>query len=890
MNIFKLMASLGLDTSAYDSALGGAESKAGRFGSALKRGVGTALKATGAALAAASTAVVGFAKSSVDAGMQFDSSMSQVAATMGVTVGEIQDLRKFALDMGATTAFSASQAADALNYMALAGYDAETSMQMLPNVLNLAAAGNIELATASDMVTDAQSALGLSLDETNAMVDQMAKASSKTNTSVAQLGEAILTVGGTAQYMAGGTKELTAVLGVLADNGIKGAEGGTHLRNMLLSLSKPSDDAVALLQTLGVSIFDAEGNMRSFADIFPELNAAMANMTDQQRLDAMSTLFNTRDIAAATALLSTTTDRWNELGDAIGGAAGAAQQMANTQLDNLAGDVTLFKSALEGAKIAVSDELTPTLRDFVQFGTDGVGQIAAAFSEGGLTKAMGALGDFIGKAVVKITAMVPTIVKAAGQLLTGFVDGIVDNADSIIDAAVSVIDVLIDAFSDNFPRVLGSFGEIVIKLASAIIANLPKLLSAISKAFVTIVKTIGDSLPTLIPVVVQGIVEMAQVILDNVPELLSAVLETVGALAQGLLDALPVLLDALPGIIMGIVEFMTGDALPQLLDMVLQLVQGLADGILEALPVIIEALPVIIAGIIEFLLDAIPQLVQAGVDLLTSLVDALPTIVNSIVAAIPQIINGILDAIIGAIPQLMQAGIDLLVALIQALPTIITTIVGAIPEIIGGILGALTDHLDDIIMAGVQLFVALIENLPTIIVEIVKAVPQIVSGIVSAFGSLVGKLVEVGGNLIRGLWNGINDAAGWVLEKIKGFGKKILDGIKNFFGIHSPSRLFHDVIGKNLMLGLGEGIEDYSDSAVNPMLDVADRLTEAAQIGGIPYRMRYDVANDGDMGINDGSTIGGRWTLNVYAPKMTPSEAMEAAVAAVETQQFLGLA
>ena len=196
----------------------------------LKKIGGVAAKALGAAAAATGTAMLAFGKQSIEAGMQFDSSMSQVAATMGTTVDQIQDLRDFAQEMGSKTAFSATQAADALNYMALAGYDAKTSMDMLPNVLNLAAAGGMELASASDMITDSQSALGLTLDETSKLVDKMAKASSKSNTSVAQLGDAILTVGGTAKNMAGGTTELTAALGILADNGTKGAEGGTKTK------------------------------------------------------------------------------------------------------------------------------------------------------------------------------------------------------------------------------------------------------------------------------------------------------------------------------------------------------------------------------------------------------------------------------------------------------------------------------------------------------------------------------------------------------------------------------------------------------------------------------------------------------------------------------------
>ena len=301
---------------------------------------------------------------SVKAGMDFDSAMSQVAATMGTTTDDIKDLRDYAIKMGSSTSFSATEAAEALNYMALAGYDADTSMEMLPTVLNLAAAGGMDLAAASDAVTDAQSALGLSTDETTTLIDQMAKASSKTNTSVEQLSSAILTVGGTARTMKGGTKELTAVLGVLADNGIKGSEGGTALRNILLSLQSPTDKAAKTLKEMGVSVYDSEGNMRSMTDILADMNGALSDMTGEERAKALSSVFNKRDLKSVNALLNTSTDRWEELGLALDDAGGAAEKMAATQLDNLKGSLTLLKSALEGAAIAVSDVISPVIRKF----------------------------------------------------------------------------------------------------------------------------------------------------------------------------------------------------------------------------------------------------------------------------------------------------------------------------------------------------------------------------------------------------------------------------------------------------------------------------------------------------------------------------------------------
>lgn len=333
-------------------------------------------------------------------GSKFDTAMSQVAATMGKSVDEIKELRDFAQEMGSKTAFSATEAAEALNYMALAGYDADTSMKMLPTVLNLAAAGAMDLATASDMVTDAGSALGLSIEETETLIDQMAKTASTTNTSVSQLGSAILTVGGTAKVMKGGPAELAQVLGLLADNGIKGSEGGTALRNMILSLSSPTDKAATTLERLGINVFDAEGNMRSMKDIMGDLGTSLSKLTDEERTQAIASIFNKRDLKSVNALLGTSSERWDEVAKSISDAGGSAEQMANTQLDNMAGSLTLLKSALEGAGIAISDVLAPYVRQLADFITG----LVTKFNE-------------LDPNVKKVIVMIGTAVAALGPLL-----------------------------------------------------------------------------------------------------------------------------------------------------------------------------------------------------------------------------------------------------------------------------------------------------------------------------------------------------------------------------------------------------------------------------------------------------------------------------------------
>ena len=495
MDLLELVAKVTLDKSEYEKGLADMRSDITKQQDKIKKNM---LKVAGAGVIALSA----FAVSSVKTGAEFDKAMSQVAATMGTTVDEIAELRDFALEMGKTTVFSATESADALNYMALAGYDAETSMGMLPTVLNLAASGNIDLARASDMVTDAQSALGLSIGQTEDMVDQWAKTASKSNTSVEQLGEAILTIGSTATMMAGGTDRLSTVLGILADNGIKGSEAGTHLRNMLLKLSAPTSEGAKAMEELGLEVFDSSGQMRDMQDIITDLGSALEGMSDEKKIQYISEIFNARDIGAVNALLQTSTDRWNELGGAIWDSAGAAEQMANTQLDNLAGDVTLLKSAWEGLQIEIADKLMPAARQLIQFVTklienfDTVGPIVA-----GVATAFGVLavainiGSIIRKVTVAFTAF--NAVLAANPigivvaLIAGAVTALVllwknnetfrNNVIAAWDAIKAAASKLADGIKDAFEKVKSVVTKTLDTVKSVVDSRLSNIKSAFEK-------------------------------------------------------------------------------------------------------------------------------------------------------------------------------------------------------------------------------------------------------------------------------------------------------------------------------------------------------------------------------------------------------------------------
>lgn len=598
MDLFDLVAKITLDSSEYEKGLDNAKNKAGGFGDKLK----SAGAVAGKALTAAGAAATAFAGASVKAGMDFDSAMSQVAATMGTTVDNIQNLRDFAQEMGSTTAFSATQAAEALNYMALAGYDAETSMEMLPTVLDLAAAGGIDLARASDMVTDAQSALGLSLEETATMVDQMAAASSASNTSVEQLGEALLTLGATGRNVSGGTEELSTVLGVLADNGIKGAEGGTHLRNILLSLQNPTDDAAEMLNALGIAVYDADGNMRSMIDIVEDLQGSLDGMDQASKDAVVSGIFNKTDLAAVNALLGTSSERFDELTGKINNSAGAAERMANTQLDNLAGDITLFKSALEGAQIAISDGITPTLREFVQFATEGISNVTTAFKEEGLAGALNALGDIISQGIDLVFSVLPTITTAGISLLEALVSGILENLPALITAATEIILSLTGDIVENLPKLIDAAVQIIFALTDGIINAIPQLIPAIVAVVLTIVSKLTEP--------------------NTIMQLIAAAFEIINAVAQGLISAIPVIIRTMPTIMLNIIEGILR-FFPQILASGAQLVAELAIGIVRGGAEVINGFVQLFNNVGNLINERIQNAKQWGIDLIANFINGI---------------------------------------------------------------------------------------------------------------------------------------------------------------------------------------------------------------------------------------------------------------------------
>ena len=449
-----------------------------------------------------------------------------------------------------------------------------------------------------------------------------------------------------------------------------------------------------------------------------------------------------------------------------------------------------------------------------------------------------------------ISGSISSLQSAIQNLIVGFGDADAD-MEMLCENMVDAFQTVVKNITPVIENIVKALPTVVEALIQAIADLLPTLLETVTELFSQVLTTLLSLLPSLIPAAVEAVMTIVNTLIENFPLLVDAAVQLITTLVSGIAAALPQLIPAAVEAVITIVQGLV-DSLPMILDAALQLVTGFAQGILDAIPVIIEALPEVIMSIVNFILDAIPQIIDTGIQLLTSLVEALPEIIATIVEAIPEIIDGIINAVLNAIPQIIEAGIELLISLIKALPQIITTIVAAIPEIIGGIVDAVIGNIDKIIVAGVELFVALIENLPTIIIEIVKAVPQIITGIVEALGKGVSKMAEVGKNLVKGLWDGIQGLASWLWNKVSGWISSIWDGICDFFGIHSPSREMAWV-GEMLVKGLSGSIEDNGDEAVKAAEAMSEDIDDV--MNGLAKDMQTALPTDFSVNGNIGSAI-----------------------------------
>jgi TP901 family phage tail tape measure protein len=661
------------------------------------------------------------------------------------------------------------------------------------------------------------SALGMETSEADTMVDQMAKTASLTNTSVAQLGEGILTIGATARTVKGGTAELNAALGILANNGIKSAEGGTHLRNVILSLQNPTDKAAAQMEALGISVYDSEGNMRSLNDILGDLNTSMDGMTAQEKSNIIGQIFNKTDLSAVNALLANTGDTWDSLQQSIADSGGAAQQMADTQLDNLSGQLTLLKSALEGLAISFGEILMPAIRaivEKVQAFVDKLNSlddaqkqtvikialIAAAI--GPLLIVLGKIISTVGSVMTGFSALTKGVtmlgVKLAGS--TGSVTSLGSALGAVagpVLAVVAIVAVLAAAFkhlwdtNEKFRNAVTGIWEGIAERFAAFGDAVTQRLNALGFDFQNIVD--------VLKAVWEGFCQILAPVFEAAFSVISTVLGTV-------LDGITGLLDVFIGLFTGnwsqlwtgVKEIFSGiwNGITGVFSTALGMIQGIADAVLgwfgtswnEVWTGISTFFTNIWNGIVAFftgIWETIKNVVQIGVMFIGSILEAAFDIITLPFRFIwencKETITAVWESIQSVVSSAVNAVSTTISTVMTAISTVISTVWTAISMKVSMVVNAIKTTVTTVFNAIKTVASTVWNGMKAAISTVVDGISSKVSSVFNSVKSTVYSVFNGIKSTAASVWNGIKSAITTPIEAAKNTVKSALDKISGFF-------------------------------------------------------------------------------------------------------------
>lgn len=437
----KIVIETGLDTKGIETGLK-------KVSSIAKTGIAT----TVTAISEMSTALAGVAGYSIKVGSSFEAGMSKVQAVSGASNEQLQRLSDKAKEMGATTKFSATEAADAMNYMAMAGWKTDDMLNGIDGIMNLAAASGENLATTSDIVTDALTAFGLSASDSTHFADVLAAASSNASTNVSMMGETFKYVAPVAGSLGYSAEDCAVAIGLMANSGIKASQSGTALRSMFSRLAKPSKEVKEAMEKLNISLTDSHGNMKSLDTLMGDLRNSFSGLSESEKAEMASSLAGQEAMSGLLAIVNASDADFNKLKDAIYGADGASAKMAETMQDNLQGKITILKSTIEGLGIKIYEEIEDPMKGAAEGATDSVGQISSALENGGIDAAVEKTGNIIGGLSVKIAQESPKMVDASVLLLKSFVEGIQKNKNQLKYASREIIDSLCDGLIKLLPK------------------------------------------------------------------------------------------------------------------------------------------------------------------------------------------------------------------------------------------------------------------------------------------------------------------------------------------------------------------------------------------------------------------------------------------------------
>lgn len=833
---------LNFDTKINEKGFNEGISKLSNLGKAGLKVATGAIATLGAAVGAGMTAVV-------KVGAAFESEMSKVSAISGATGDELQSLTDKAKEMGAKTKFSATESAQAMEYMAMAGWKTADMLNGIEGIMNLAAASGENLATTSDIVTDALTAFGLSAQDSTHFADVLAAASSNANTNVSMMGETFKYVAPVAGALGFSVEDCGVAIGLMANSGIKAGQAGTSLRQMLSRLTKPTKEVQTAMDTLGLSLTDSVGNVKSLDTVMSDLRSGFSGLSKAEQTQIATSLAGQEAMSGLLAIVNASDEDFNKLKDSIYNADGAAAEMAATMQDNLAGQITILKSGLEGLGISIYESVEVPLKNLASVGVKAISDLNEAYASGGFVGFINEIGnkvpmlksftDAIAGFAEKTKGMSTDELMNLGKL-TGVLVGAVPAFSLIGKSAGTFSDILgglgdvtggaitaIGKFPDGLKNAKGAitgFGGSLKNLGSSIVGPFqvltPKLNSVIGKTF------------SFLPTKISGYVgKIGPAVAGKFPKITSAFQDfggyigawggQVGTAFQGVLGKVAGFMPAFAnlmgfGAVLGVVAVGLGLLYSQFgtqIDQILLMMQtkgpevvtNFCNGIVAALPNLIAQGATMLNNLMLAITANLPAIIQGGIAIVSTLITGIAQQLPTLIPTALMMILTLVSSLLSNVGQLVDAGINLLVGLAQGVVNALPQLINKAPTIIGQLATAIISNLPKILLAGIKIITILGTGLIQAVPQLISKIPLIISQVKNAFTSV--DWGGVGRNIISGIANGLKGAAGAIVEAAKGAAESALNAAKNFLGIHSPSRVFRDQVGKMMALGMGIGFE-----------------------------------------------------------------------------------
>ena len=850
MDLGTIAARMTLDISNFTSQLNLAQNQAQRLALESSRTFqfGDALTKVGGQLTKAVTLpILGIGTAAVKVGNEFQAQMSRVQAIAGASGKELDQLKQQAVQLGAKTAFSAKEAAQGMENMASAGFSVKEIMSAMPGVLDLAAVSGGDVAGSADAMASSLRAFGLEANQAGHVANVFAKAAADTNAETVDMAEAMKYVAPVAHAMGISLEETAAAIGIMADAGIKGSQAGTTLRGALTRLANPTKAMKSAMDSLGISFYDANGNMIPLKEQIGLLKQATAGLTQEERNRYLVTIYGKEALSGMLALMDAGPDKIDKMTNSLINSDGAAKKMAETMQDNLSSKIEQLGGALESAAIIIQQILEPALRKVVEWLTKLVEKFINMSPEGQkLVIMFAAIAAAVGPVLLVIGTLLTTFAKL--KLAIQFLGPAFMGTAGTIGAVLGVVAALGIAFGvlyiksekfRNFVNKLAAvvgeylgkafkwageqlkeFGHWLEKVGSMVAQVAESMWNGLVKLFQDTAKSVGITNMSLKDFVHGSLAKLYDMLggMGGIMSIATGWLTKLGLGFLGITGPIGIVISAIISFVTAWVR--TGELNSKGINMVF-------DGMVERINKFAD-------GISTYL----PKIVEFGAQLIVKLAEGIARAIPNIASAVGSGMSTFIESITKVLPTILNAGIEIVKALVQGISKVLPALLQAGIQIMQAIIQAIVDNLPQILQAGLEILMALGKAIMDALPQLLQAGVQIIKAIVDAIVQALPQLLEAGLKILKGLVQAIVDNLPQLIEILKTIVQAIIDALPQLIeaAIQITLALFQALVdnapkiieaGVQLLIGLIDGLTNNMDKLIDGTIKIIEALFNA---------------------------------------------------------------